>query len=163
MPDWAIWFVVGAVLLIGELAVTAAILGPIGLAAIGAGVAAAADASTEVQIVVFTVLTLLSLLVARPIAKRHLMAPPAELRTNAPALLGEEALVLQHVDRDSGQVKVGGDVWSARSSIPAEAFEPGDRVVVDAVHRTILHVSRAGNDPPTRPAPAPEPGSASQA
>jgi membrane protein implicated in regulation of membrane protease activity len=141
MPDWAIWFVVGAGLLAGELLVTAAILGPVGLAAFGAGIVAAVGASSEVQIASFIGLTLLSLLFARPIAKRHLLAPPAELRTNAPALVGEPALVLERVDRDSGQVKVGGDVWSARSGNTDEVFEPGDRVIVDSVHRTILYVS----------------------
>jgi membrane protein implicated in regulation of membrane protease activity len=144
MPDWAIWCIVGAALLAGELVVTAAILGPIGLAAFGAAIAAALDASSEVQIVTFIVLTLLALPLARPIARRHREPPPAALRTNAPALVGEEAVVLQQVDRDSGQVKVGGDVWSARSTAPADVFEPGERVIVESVHRTILHVSRAG-------------------
>jgi membrane protein implicated in regulation of membrane protease activity len=156
MPDWAIWFIVAAALMAGELLVTAAILGPIGLAALGAGVVAAAGASSEVQFVAFTILTLLSLLIARPIAKRHLMAPPAERRTNAPALLGESALVLQRVDRDSGQVKVGGDVWSARSAAPHDVFEPGDRVVVESVHRTILHVSLAAAEVPVQPGPHPD-------
>jgi membrane protein implicated in regulation of membrane protease activity len=142
MPDWAIWFVVGAALVAGELLVTAAVLGPIGLAAFGAGIVAALDASSEVQIAAFIVFTLLSLVFARPIAKRHLLAPAPEYRTNAPALIGEEALVLQQVDRDSGQVKVGGDVWSARSVSPQDVFEPGERVVVESVHRTFLNVSK---------------------
>jgi len=64
MPDWAIWFIVGAALLAGELVITAAVLGPVGVAAFGAGVVAAFGASTEVQLVAFTVMTLLSLLVA---------------------------------------------------------------------------------------------------
>jgi membrane protein implicated in regulation of membrane protease activity len=162
MPDWAIWFIVAAVLLAGELAITAAILGPIGLAAIGAGVVAAVGASSELQIVVFTILTLLSLVIARPIAKRHLLPPPAEQRTNAPALLGEQALVLQQVDRDSGQVKVGGDVWSARSATPTDVFEPGDRVVVAAVHRTILHVSRVADGRPESVPPGHGPAPDSQ-
>ena len=93
MPDWAIWFIVGAALMAGELLVTAAVLGPIGLAAFGAGIVAALGASGEVQIAAFIVFTLLSLVFARPIAKRHLLAQPAEFRTNAPALVGEEALV----------------------------------------------------------------------
>ena len=142
MPDWAIWFVVGAALLAGELLVTAAVLGPIGLAAFGAGVVAALGASSEVQIAAFIVLTLLSLVFARPIAKRHLLSPPPEFRTNAPALVGEEAVVVQEVDRDSGQVKVGGEVWSARPVNPLDVFEPGERVTVESVHRTILNVSK---------------------
>jgi membrane protein implicated in regulation of membrane protease activity len=158
MPDWAIWFIVGAILMAGELLVTAAILGPIGFAAFGAGIAAALGGSAEVQIVTFTVLTLLSLVVARPIAKRHLLSPPAPLRTNAPALVGESALVLERVDRDSGQVKVGGDVWSARSTFEQDVFEPGDRVVVRAVDRTILRVALTAEDEaPGREAAEPTP------
>lgn len=153
MPDWAIWFIVAAGLVAGELVITAAILGPIGLAAFGAGLVAAAGGSTELQFVGFTVFTLLSLVFARPIAKRHLLTPAPELRTNAPALVGEEALVLERVDRDNGQVKVGGDVWSARSVNPADSFEPGDRVVVDSVHRTILHVSPMPVEDSARSAP----------
>jgi membrane protein implicated in regulation of membrane protease activity len=142
MPDWAVWFIVGAALMAGELLVTAAVLGPIGLAAFGAGIVAAFGTSSELQIAAFIVFTLLSLLIARPIAKRHLLAPPPQYRTNAPALVGEEALVVQRVDRDSGQVKVGGDVWSARTVNAQDVFEPGERVVVESVHRTFLHVSK---------------------
>ena len=142
MPDWAIWFIVGAALMAGELLVTAAVLGPIGLAAFGAGIVAAVGAGSEVQIASFIVFTLLSLVFARPIAKRHLLSPPPELRTNAPALVGEEALVMQQVDRDSGQVKVGGEVWSARPVDPLDVFEPGERVIVESVHRTFLNVSK---------------------
>jgi membrane protein implicated in regulation of membrane protease activity len=157
MPDWAIWFVVAAALMAGELAVTAAILGPIGLAAVGAGIVAALGGSSEAQIVGFIVLTLLSLLVARPIAKRHLLAPPPPLRTNAPALVGAAALVLERVDLDSGQVKVGGEVWSARTTSLEAVFEPGERVRVDSVHRTILHVSRLPAGAPVHPPPATQP------
>lgn len=156
MPDWAIWFIAAAALIASELVVTAVILGPVGLAAFGAGIVAAAGGSSEVQIVAFTILTLLSLLVARPIAKRHLLDFPPAQRTNVPALLGEEALVLQRVDRDSGQVKVGGDVWSARSATPFDVFEPGDRVIVDSVHRTILHVSQAAGRHSTQASPEPQ-------
>lgn len=162
MPDWAIWLIVAAALLAGELVITAAILGSVGVAAIGAGVAAALGASAELQIVAFTVFTLLTLAVARPIAKRHLLAPPPQQRTNAPALIGEQALVLVRVDRDAGQVKVGGEVWSARSTAPVDVFEPGHRVVVDSVDRTILHVSSAAENGARAEPPARRPPTGSQ-
>jgi membrane protein implicated in regulation of membrane protease activity len=142
MPDWAIWFIVGAALLAGELLVTAAILGPVGIAAFVAGIVAALDGSGELQVIAFIAATLVAIPLARPLARRHREPPAPEFRTNAPALVGEEALVLQAVDRDSGQVKVGGDVWSARSVAPQDVFEPGDRVVVESVHRTFLNVSK---------------------
>jgi len=142
MPDWAIWFIVGAVLLAGELLVTAAILGPVGIAAFAAGIVAALDGSDELQIIAFIAVTLVAIPLARPLARRHREPPSPEFRTNAPALVGEEALVLQPVDRDSGQVKVGGDVWSARSVAAQDVFQPGERVVVESVHRTFLNVSK---------------------
>jgi membrane protein implicated in regulation of membrane protease activity len=142
MPDWAVWFIAAALLLAGELAITAFILGPIGLAAFGAGLCAVLGGGLEAQVAAFIVLSVLSLALIRPIARRHLAtAPPLHQRTGASALIGLEALVLEQVDRDRGQVKVEGDVWSARSD--HDVFEPGSRVRVDAVHRgTILRVSK---------------------
>ena len=143
MPDWAIWFIAAALLLAGEIAITAVVLGPIGLAAFGAGLCAALGGSVEAQFGAFAVLSVLSLALIRPIAKRHLQRPPLEQRTGAAALIGLDALVLERVDRDHGQVKIEGDVWSARSRQHDDAFEPGERVVVDSVHRgTIVHVSK---------------------
>jgi membrane protein implicated in regulation of membrane protease activity len=142
VPDWAIWFIAAALLLAGEIAITAVILGPIGLAAFGAGLCAVLGGSVEAQFAAFAVLSVLSLGLLRPIAKRHLEAQPAPQRTGAAALIGLEALVLEQVDRDHGQVKIEGDVWSARSTQHDDVFEPGSRVVVESVHRgTILHVS----------------------
>ena len=142
MPDWAIWFIVGAALLAGELLVTAAILGPVGVAAFVAGIVAALGGGGELQVIAFIATTLVAIPLARPLARRHREPQAPEFRTNAPALVGEEALVVQPVDRDSGQVKVGGDVWSARSVAPQDVFEPGERVVVESVHRTFLNVSK---------------------
>ena len=79
--------------------------------------------------IVFIVVSLASLLVLRPIAKRHLRSP-AQLRTGTAALVGRQALVLERVDRDGGQVRLAGEVWSARTYDEDEAFEPGARVEV---------------------------------
>ena len=38
--------------------------------------------------------------------------------------------MLERVDGDGGQVKIGGEVWSARSYDEDQAFEPGTRVEV---------------------------------
>jgi len=46
------------------------------------------------------------------------------------ALIGCPALVLERVDGQGGQVKIGGEIWSARSFDEDQAFEPGARVEV---------------------------------
>jgi len=38
--------------------------------------------------------------------------------------------VLERVDVDSGQVRIGGEVWSARAYNEDDVLEPGARVVV---------------------------------
>ena len=38
--------------------------------------------------------------------------------------------MIQRVDRNGGQVKIGGEVWTARSYDEDDAFEPGARVEV---------------------------------
>jgi membrane protein implicated in regulation of membrane protease activity len=46
------------------------------------------------------------------------------------AIEGAEGLVLERVDVDRGLVKIGGEMWSARSYDATQVFEPGTRVRV---------------------------------
>jgi membrane protein implicated in regulation of membrane protease activity len=129
VDDWVWWLIAAGVLAVGEIATMGFFLGPIAVAATLAAVVAAAGAGLAIQWVVFIAASLATLLVLRPIARRHLKTPAA-LRTGTAALVGTTATVLQRVDRDGGQVKIGGEVWSARSYDDDDAFEPGARVEV---------------------------------
>jgi membrane protein implicated in regulation of membrane protease activity len=70
-----------------------------------------------------------SVLFLRPIARRHIHTP-AQLRTGTAALVGSRAVVLERVDVDGGRVKIGGEVWSARSYFDEQVIQPGARVEV---------------------------------
>jgi membrane protein implicated in regulation of membrane protease activity len=52
------------------------------------------------------------------------------LRTGTAALIGCPATVLERVDGHGGQVKLAGEIWSARSFDEDQVFEPGTRVEV---------------------------------
>jgi membrane protein implicated in regulation of membrane protease activity len=130
MPDWAIWLILAAVLAAGEvLASFTFILGPIAIAALVPAIAAAVGAPLAAQIALFIVASLASLLLVRPIARRHLRTP-ASIRTGTAALIGTRAVVLDRVDADHGQVKIGGEVWTARPYDEDDVYEPGARVEV---------------------------------
>lgn len=129
MDDWVWWLIAAGVLAVGEIATMGFFLGPVAVAAALAAIVAVAGAGLAVQWIVFIAATLASLLVLRPIARRHLRTP-ATLRTGTAALVGGTATVLQRVDRDGGQVKIGGEVWTARSYDEDDSFEPGTRVEV---------------------------------
>jgi len=129
MDEWVWWMVAAGVLAVGEIFTLSFFLGPISVAAVAAAIVALAGAGVGIQWIVFIVVSLASLLVLRPIARRHLRTP-AQLRTGTAALVGGSALVLERVDRDGGQVKIAGEIWTARSYDEDETFEPGARVEV---------------------------------
>jgi len=121
--------IAAGVLAVGEIATLGFFLGPIAVAATLAAIVAVAGAGLAAQWIVFIAASLASLLVLRPIARRHLRTP-ASLRTGTAALVGGRAIVLERVDADGGQVKIGGEVWSARAYDEDDAFEPGVRVEI---------------------------------
>lgn len=129
MPDWSIWLIAAGVLGIGEIVTLGFFLGPVAIAAAIASIAAAAGAAVELQFTVFIVATIASLLVVRPIAVRHLRQP-ARIRTGTEALIGSRALVTDRVSQDGGSVKIGGEVWTARTFDEDDVFEEGQRVEV---------------------------------
>ena len=129
MPGWAIWLVIAAALAVGEVVTTGFILGPFAIAAVLAALAAAVGLGLVAPVVVFIVASVASIFFLRPIARRHLRTPAA-LRTGTAALVGGRALVLERVDQLGGQVKINGEVWSARAFFDDQVMEPGAHVEV---------------------------------
>jgi membrane protein implicated in regulation of membrane protease activity len=129
MPGWVVWAVAAAILAAGEAATAALVLGPVALAAAIAAIVAAAGAGVPVQVLAFVLVSVAALGILRPVAARHMKTPP-HMRTGTAALVGCSAMVLEQVDRDGGRVKIGGEVWSARSYDDDQVIDPGDRVEV---------------------------------
>jgi membrane protein implicated in regulation of membrane protease activity len=129
MPGWAIWLIVAAALVGVEVFTLTFLAGPLAVAAALAALAAILGGGAVVQIVVFVVGAVGSLAVVRPIAVSHLRTAIAA-RTGTAALVGQYAVVLERVDGNSGQVKLAGEVWSARAYDSERAFGPGERVSV---------------------------------
>jgi membrane protein implicated in regulation of membrane protease activity len=130
MPAWLIWALAAVLLAVGEIVTPGLFfLGPVALAAVVAGVAAAVGLGVVVQLVLFIAGSIASVWLLRPIARRHLHMPPA-LRTGTAALEGSKAVVLQRVDANGGRVRIGGEEWSARAYMDDQVLEPGARVEV---------------------------------
>jgi membrane protein implicated in regulation of membrane protease activity len=129
VPDWLLWVVLAALLAVGEVLTLGFLLGLLALAAVAAGIVAAVGGGLVIQFLVFIVASIGSLALIRPVAKRHLRTP-AQLRTGTAALVGAKGVVTERVDDLSGQVKIGGEIWSARAFMEGEVIEPGARVEV---------------------------------
>jgi membrane protein implicated in regulation of membrane protease activity len=104
-------------------------------------VAAAAGAGLAVQLIAFVVGTALSLLILRPVARRHLRVP-AELRTGVAALEGARATVVDEVRDGAGTVRIGGEVWTARPYVEGDVIEAGAGVDVVRIEGATARVMR---------------------
>src|SRR3712207_2032857 len=113
MPAWGWWLLVAAVLAAFEAVTLTLVLGLIALGAAAAGGVAALGGGLAAQTGAFCGASLVLVVLVRPIAKRQTRVPAA-LRTGADALIGQNAQVVEPVDRHRGQVRLRGEIWSAR-------------------------------------------------
>jgi membrane protein implicated in regulation of membrane protease activity len=125
-----IWLIVGIVLMIAEVLSGDFVLIMLGVGALlGAG-SAAITGNPVIDVAVFAVSSVGLIVLARPALKRRFLAGP-HIATGIDALVGARAVVVSTVDYDAGQVKIGGEVWSARAVHETQApIAPGTSVTV---------------------------------
>jgi membrane protein implicated in regulation of membrane protease activity len=114
-----------------EILTTTLAFGLVGLAALLAAGAGFFGGDAAIQFGVFVLASALGLGVARPFALRHLRHPPL-LRSGTAALIGRPAVVVEEVGPHSGRVRIGGELWSARSYDETQVIPAGK--TVDVMH-----------------------------
>lgn len=130
MPIPLIWLIV-ALALAGAEALT----GDMFLLMLSGGALAAAGSSWLLDWpiwadgVVFLAVSVLLLVVVRPALRRR-FSSGAALPEPVKALEGKTALVLGQVTRHEGQVKLDGEIWTARPLNENDVYQPGDHVTV---------------------------------
>jgi membrane protein implicated in regulation of membrane protease activity len=136
MPAALIWLVFAL-----GLAGAEALTGDMFLLMLSGGALAAAGSSWLLDLpvwadgAVFLVVSVLLLAVVRPTLRRKLTAGKGLLEP-VKALEGKPALVLGRVSQHDGQVKLDGEVWTARPYNDNDVYEPGDSV-------TVMHIDGA--------------------
>jgi membrane protein implicated in regulation of membrane protease activity len=121
MQLW-MWLAASGVLLVIEIITVDLLFASLAFATLMAALANVLNLSVALQGVTFAIAAAISIFILRPIALRHLKKRPANFATNIEALIGAPALSLTEVSENSGQVKLNGETWSARSvsgAIPA--------------------------------------------
>lgn len=130
MPAALIWLVAAL-----GLAGAEALTGDMFLLMLGGGALAAAGTSALFDWpvwgdgLVFLVVSVLLLVLVRPTLRRRLVAGAAG-DLGIAALEGKHALVLDRITMHEGQVKLDGEVWTARPLNEDDVYQPGDQVTV---------------------------------
>lgn len=141
---WALWLTVFLAFAVVEMLTLDLFFIMLGGGALAGLIADFAGADLWLQIVAFCVVSLLMIALVRPVALTHLRKGPADQRTNVDRLIGESALVMEAVTATGGLVKIGGDVWSARSADGVLAT--GARVVVTRIEGATAVVASAAEE-----------------
>jgi membrane protein implicated in regulation of membrane protease activity len=132
MGSWIVWLVLAALLGVAEIMTTTLAFGLLAVAAVAAAIVGAVGLGLPFQLAAFAVAAGAGLGVVRPLAMRHIRQPPL-LRTGTSALVGRSATVIEEVTVLTGRVRIGGEVWSARSYDEAQVIPVGSTVDVFAI------------------------------
>jgi len=144
-PMWpaVIWLVVGVVLIAAEVLSGEFVLLMLGGAALAAGGVSLLVAGPVVGGVVFVVSSGLLVFAVRPALRRRLDRGIEHTAMHSKALVGVTAQVVARVDGQGGRVKIGGDLWSARTLDRDDVIEAGRAVtVMDISGATALVVAQ---------------------
>lgn len=134
-----VWLAILAVMLVLEIISLGLTTIWFGIGAIGAVVVAFMGIGIPGQILVFVVLSIISMAVFRPIAMKYLNRDKE--KTNIDEVIGKTAVVTRQIDNElaTGEVQLNGMSWTARSEsgriIPEE-----ERVTVVCVQGVKLIV-----------------------
>ena len=121
----AIWLILLVVLVAGEAITVGLTFIWFAAGALGGLLVAVLGGAIWLQVLVFLILSAVTLVLVRPAAAKLLT--PGISPTNADRVLSQIALVTEEIDNiaETGQVKLFGQVWSARSEngdiIPAQS------------------------------------------
>ena len=127
--EWAAWLIAALALVGFELLTLDLVLLMLGVGAGSAAIVAALTDSTAASLATAVVVSVGMLAVVRPSLARRLHHGP-ELTTGHQALVGRTAVVVEPVDQHAGQVRLSGEVWSARAYDPTLLMATGTEVHV---------------------------------
>ena len=136
----AVW----VVLMIGFLVVEGIAPGLVSiwfaLGALAALISALLGAQVWLQAVWFIVISVLALVITRPLAKKYVNSRTQA--TNADMLIGQECIVTETIDKlhGTGAVSVAGKVWTARADDPEKNIEKGSVAVIERIEGVKLIV-----------------------
>jgi membrane protein implicated in regulation of membrane protease activity len=141
-----LWIVLGVVLAIAEAFTATLFIIFFAVGALAAGGAAALGASPLLQVIVFALVSGMSVVALRPIIIQHakLASETGDTPFGLEAIEGGHGTVVEEINSDRGMIKIDGEMWQARSFDGNEIYLPGERVRVIKVIGATAIVWREG-------------------
>ena len=129
---WVVWAGLGVVLAVAELVSLDLVLLMFAVGAFSAAAVSLVGVPLAAEVAVAAAVSAGMLALVRPNIVQRLHSGP-ELTTGHDALVGKVGVVVEPVSELDGRVRLGGEIWTARSYDPQTTIEPGARVSVFAI------------------------------
>jgi membrane protein implicated in regulation of membrane protease activity len=113
----------------------------LGIGAFASAIAAYFGVSLEVQMLLFSIVSVLSIFILRPIIKKR-MYDGVDVKTNADALIGKIGTVISAINPNTnqGRCAIDGDEWQFVLENELDEVSPGKKVQVTQRDSIILTV-----------------------
>ena len=136
------WLILFVVLLVVEIATMGLTTIWFAAGALAAYLSGFIGFSLPVQIIVFLLVSIVLLVLTRPIAVKFFNQE--RQKTNAESLIGQQAVVLERIDsiHGTGRAEVNGMEWAAKTDDANVIIEAGEVVVIEGIQGVKLIVEK---------------------
>lgn len=141
MEMWLLWIILSGILLILEIFTSGFLLIWPGIGAFLSFIAAICGVDITIQVMIFTVSTILLLLFMKPILNKFVKVK--ETPMNNKSLIGKTGIVLKELSKieQTGQIKIEGEIWTA---IPTDdsIIQVNEKVTIEQIDGVKLIVKK---------------------
>lgn len=129
---WVFWLIAAGVFFIIEMATIGFLVFWLGIGALLAMVTSFITDSILIQALLFIITSTLLLIFTRPLVDKFIKIPK-EVKTNAYSIIGKKGIVISKINNIEGvgQIKIDGDVWSAKSATDEDIPENTEVEIVE--------------------------------
>jgi len=111
---WYIWLIAAGIFFIIEMATVAFLAFWLGLGALLAMIVSFFTNNIAIQTSVFVIASSILILLTKPLVNKFMHTP--NIPMNSASLIGKRGIAISAIDpiKGTGQVKIGGEIWSAK-------------------------------------------------
>ena len=124
LPTWAIWLILSGIFFVIEICTITFMMFWPGVSAFIAAILAILGIPLEIQIIVFSILSIVLIIFTKPLTKK--LFKSSDVTTNIDHIIGKKGIVIKEINSSEGkgQVKVAGEIWTAVS-------EASENILID--------------------------------
>ena len=146
---WVFWLIAAGIFFIVEMATVGFLVFWLGIGSLLAMITSFITDSILIQAIVFVVSSTLLIIFTRPLVNKFVKVPN-EVKTNAYSIIGKKAIGTSKINNieGSGQIKIDGEVWSAKSSTDEDIPENTEVEIleIDGVKAVVKEVTKTAKE-----------------